>query len=91
MMCAREAISNGLNMQFCEGGAVTLQKLHSSRTGSGPAPDYHVKCERGGYRVYDKQQRFRCEFVFTPEAANAYVASARHRPTIKHCRTLRNR
>ena len=54
---------------------MTLQKLHSSRTGSArPAPDYHVKCERGRYRVYDKQQRFRCEFA-TPEAANAYVAS----------------
>lgn len=55
---------------------MTLRKLHSTAPhGSArPAPDYHVKCERGRYRVYDKQQRFRCEFA-TPEAANAYVAS----------------
>lgn len=53
---------------------MTLQKLHSSRTGSArPAPDYHVKCERGRYRVYDKQQRFRCEFA-TLVAAQEYMA-----------------
>jgi len=55
---------------------VTLPKLHSTAPhGSArPAPDYHVKCERGRYRVYDKQQRFRCEFATMP-AAVAYIES----------------
>lgn len=53
---------------------MTLQKLHSSRTGSARQAEYTIRLQGGRYRIYDRQQRFRCEFA-TPEAANAYVAS----------------
>ena len=51
---------------------MTLHKLHSSRTGSDRPAEYTIRFQGGRYRIYDKQQRFRCEFA-TPEAANAYV------------------
>lgn len=53
---------------------MTLQKLHSTRTGSARPAEYTIRFQGGRYRIYDKQQRFRCEFA-TPEAANAYVVS----------------
>lgn len=66
---------------------MTLHKLHSSRTGSARPAEYTIKCERGRYRIYDRQQRFRCEFA-TPEAANAYVAQRSGAPRNSQFATL---
>lgn len=54
---------------------MTIRHLHSTAPhGSARPAEYTIKQQGGRYRIYDKQQRFRCEFA-TPEAANAYVAS----------------
>lgn len=54
---------------------MTLQKLHSARTGSArPAngADYHIVFKGGLYRVFDKAGRFRVGFATLP-AAQAYI------------------
>ena len=51
---------------------MTLQKLHSSRTGSARPAEYTIRQQSGRFRIYDKQQRFRCEFATLP-AAQAYI------------------
>lgn len=55
---------------------MTLQKLHSSRTGSARpanADAYHIAFKDGLYRVYDKAGRFRVGFATLP-AAQTYIA-----------------
>lgn len=54
---------------------MTLQKLHSSRTGSArPANSaaYHIVYRDGLYRVFDKAGKFRVGFATLP-AAQAYI------------------
>lgn len=51
-----------------------IKPLHSSRTGSARAAEYTIKQQGGRFRIYDKQQRFRCEFATMP-AAVAYIES----------------
>ncbi len=51
---------------------MTLQKLHSARTGSAKPAEYTIRQQGGRFRIYDKQQRFRCEFATMP-AAQAYI------------------
>jgi hypothetical protein len=66
---------------------VTLHKHNSSRTGSARPAEYTIRFQGGRYRIYDKQQRFRCEFA-TPEAANAYVAQRSGAPRPSQFATL---
>lgn len=51
-----------------------LRTLNSTRTGSARPSEYTILYSGGHYRIYDKQQRFRCEFATLP-AAQAYIAS----------------
>jgi hypothetical protein len=51
-----------------------IKPLHSSRTGSARPAEYTIKQANGRFRIYDKQQRFRCEFA-TLAAAQAYIES----------------
>lgn len=53
---------------------MTLHKHNATKTGSARPAEYTIKCERGRYRIYDRQQRFRCEFATMP-AAVAYIES----------------
>jgi hypothetical protein len=48
------------------------KQLHSARTGSARAADYHIVYRDGMYKVYDKAQRFRVSFATIP-AAQAYI------------------
>ncbi len=50
-----------------------IHKHNSTRTGSARPAEYTIKQQAGQWRIYDKQQRFRCSFATLP-AAQAYVA-----------------
>ena len=52
---------------------MTLHKHNSTRTGSARPAEYTIREQGGRFRIYDKQQRFRCEFA-TRAAAEAYIA-----------------
>lgn len=51
---------------------MTLQKLHSTRTGSASSAAYHIVFKDGQYRVFDKAGRFRVGFATLP-AAQTYI------------------
>ena len=58
------------------------KQLHSARTGSARPAEYTIKQADGRFRIYDKQQRFRCAFATLP-AAQAYIESrTAHNPAI---------
>ncbi|MGB2787900.1 MAG: hypothetical protein WBC13_01065, partial [Dokdonella sp.] len=59
---------------------VTTRHLHSSRTGSAKAADYHIVFKDGQYKVFDKAQRFRLSFATMP-AAQSYIESRTARST----------
>lgn len=50
-----------------------IHKHNSTRTGSARPAEYTIRQQGGQWRIYDKQQRFRCSFATLP-AAQAYVA-----------------
>ena len=51
-----------------------MRKLNSTKAGTAKSADYHITFVNGRYRIYDKQQRFRCEFATLP-AAKTYIDS----------------
>lgn len=53
---------------------MTTRHLHSSRTGSARAAEYHIVYRDGVYKVFDKAGRFRLSFATLP-AAQTYIES----------------